>query len=89
MATWELNMNLPRRRAKAKLYTSVVKKLGLSTEPAATFEEYDCHVLFASQEMDSDGCTPVFICEFNNGRVYNVPTEDVRFTDTDESGVII
>ena len=87
--TGTITVEMQRRRAKAKLYTSTVKKLELSTKPAETFEEHDCYVLFASQEMDTDSCTPVFVCEFNNGRVYNVPTEDVRFVDTDENGSII
>lgn len=88
----EIKVLMPRRRAKARLYVKVACRLGLIGECTADtpdFDEYDCFVLLASQEMDDDGCYPVFVCEFYNGTVYNVGTESVTFVDTNENGEII
>ena len=47
-----------------------------------------CHVLGLFQCVDGDDCAyPVFVCELDDGRVINVDTLDVKFTDT-EGGVL-
>lgn len=78
----------PRRRAKARLHSGFAKKLDLTDTDELKYEEYDCFVLLAAQEADGDEATPIFVCEFLNGRVGNVYTECVRFVDT-EDGVIL
>ena len=79
-----INVCMPRRHAYARLSKYAANKVGL---PDAG--DYECFVLFGSTEADEDGSTPVFVCEFLNGNVYNVPTESVSFIDTDDRGVII
>lgn len=75
-----MEVRMPRRPATAKIAPFVARKLDLDED----LEVHECFVLFASNEMDGEGCTPVFICEFMNGCVWNVPTEKVRFMDTQD-----
>lgn len=85
LADISIKVEMPRRRAVASLYKSTANKLGLGPEGG----DYECFVLFATQEADEQGCTPVFVCEFLNGRVGNVYTERVSFIDTDDKGDIV
>lgn len=71
----------PRRKAKAAVHTTFARKLDLPTTEEYGFSEYDCFVLLATHEADDDESTPVFVCEFMNGRVGNVYTELVRFVE--------
>lgn len=73
MASWEINMNLPRRAAMAKVGQYAATKLGIEQGM------HSCHVLGLFQEADGDSACPVFVCEFENGMVYNCMTEDVQF----------
>ena len=88
MAGLTCEVVMPRRSAKATVHSSFAKKLGLTDTEELKYEEYDCFVLFTGQESDGDETTPVFVCEFLNGRVGNVYTESVRFVDTEE-GILI
>ena len=88
MTAMSIEVTLPRRSAKAKLHGIIAKDLGLIENYILSYDDYDCFVLFPSQEMDNGECTPVFVCEFLNGKIRNVPTEAVTFVDTDENGVI-
>ena len=82
MATFEFTF--PRRSAKAKLHTSLAKRLSLTDAKEPGFEEYDCFVLLTAQELDGEAGNPVFVCEFLNGMVANIYTENVRFTDVSQ-----
>lgn len=81
---WQIQVVLHRRRAIATVNANIAKHYNLSEGEQA------CFVLATSPEGDLEqGICPVFICEFTNGRVVNLPTECVRFIDTDERGEII
>ena len=84
MAAMRIEVQMPRRRAVARISKYAANKIGF---PDAG--DYECLVLFGSTEADEDGSVPVFVCEFLNGNVYNVPTESVSFIDTDDKGVIL
>ena len=75
----EINIMMPRRRAlfRPDFYWSKHCKLKEGYE-------HECYVLGAFQDNDGNSARPVFTCEFSNGKVFNVPTEMVRFVDTDE-----
>lgn len=78
MAGIDIEVLMPRREAVVRLTPYVVKKLGLDED----LGEHKCFVLLTTNEMDDGSCLPVFVCEFINGRVWNVPTDKVRFVDT-------
>lgn len=80
-----IKVELPRRRAVASVDKSIANRLGLGPEGG----DYECFVLFATQESDEQGCTPVFVCEFLNGCVGNIYTGRVSFIDTDDKGDIV
>lgn len=71
----EICIKMPRRSAifKPDFYWSRHCKLKEA-------HEHKCYVLGAFQDEN----VPVFTCEFMDGKVFNVPTEMVRFVDTDE-----
>lgn len=81
----EIHITMPRRRAVATLHSGQAKKYGLGYDAG----DYECFVLFTSQETDGDDIAPVFVCEFLNGCVGNIYTERVSFVDTDDEGVIV
>ena len=80
-----ITIEMQRRRAVATLHRNEARGLGLGSDEG----DYACFVLLASTEAVGNSCTPVFICEFLNGRVGNIHTERVSFVDTDEEGVIL
>ena len=47
-----------------------------------------CHVLGIFQGMDNDWAGPIAVCELNDGRIVEIPSENVRFVDT-LNGVIL
>ena len=82
MATWELNINMPRRSAKAKINKYIAEHYEIEEG------EQPCFVLGLFQERDENDAWPVFVCEFFDGTIVNIATELVKFTDTNEMGVI-
>ena len=76
---WKMDVSImPRRRAVAKVneYMSVVYGVPVG--------ENECYVLAALNMIDSGDIMPIFVCEFMDGRVINIFTEDVRFVDIDD-----
>lgn len=86
MAAMSIEVKMPRRLAVAQVHELVAKRLGLPTPPDRTYGEYDCYVLGLLSEADESGSTPVFVCEFLNGRVGNIYTEKITFVNTEEGG---
>lgn len=74
MATWEMNINLPRRRA------IIIVNEAISVVYDIEQGEHECFVLGLFQDNNA----PVFVCELNDGKVVNIYTEYVRFLDKPE-----
>ncbi len=82
MAGLSMEIKAPRRSAEVTLNQFWAKKLAIEAGVVP------CHILGAFQCVeDSDCAYPVFVCELDDGRVIEVATSDVRFTDT-EGGVL-
>lgn len=84
MAAMNIEVAMPRRRAIAKLHQVFAKRLDLPIYEGKQTAYYGCFVLAVLAEADAEGSTPVFVCEFLNGHVGNVYTENVTFLDTEE-----
>lgn len=82
MAGLTMDILTPRRSAELAISKYWANKLSIKEGVV------NCHVLGLFQCVESDDCAyPVFVCELDDGRVINVDTLDVRFTDT-EGGVL-
>lgn len=76
MATFNIEVQMPRRAALATINSYVAKRMNV--EPG----EYLCYVLGVFQESDDEGAGPVFVCEMHSdGRVFNLHTEFIQFVD--------
>lgn len=84
MASIEIEVQMPRRRATA--YISPY----LSRIHSIPEGEQECHVLGAFQitDYETNSFYPVFVCEFNDGKVLNLATDLIKFTDT-EGGTLL
>lgn len=82
MAGLDITVSMPRRSAEVTITRYWANKLSIEEGVVP------CHVLGTFQCVDGDDCAyPVFVCELDDGRVINVDTLDVKFTDT-EGGVL-
>lgn len=82
MAGLDITVSMPRRSAEVTLNPFWAKRLAMDMSVVP------CHVLGTFQCVeDSDCAYPVFVCELDDGRVIEVATSDVRFTDT-EGGIL-
>lgn len=82
MAGLDVTVSMPRRSAEVNLNQFWAKKLAMEAGVVP------CHILGTFQCVeDSDCAYPVFVCELDDGRVIEVATSDVRFTDT-EGGIL-
>lgn len=82
MAGIDIAVSMPRRRAEVTINQFWAKKLAIEAGVVS------CHVLGTFQCVeDSDCAYPVFVCELDDGRVIEVATSDVKFTDT-EGGIL-
>lgn len=77
---WTIKIAMPRRRAAANITSAVANRYALGSVGG----DYECCVLACLQETFGGDNTPIFVCEFKDGRVVNLPTEWVRFLDTKE-----
>ena len=82
MGKLSMEVTMPRRSAELTISKYWANKLSIEEGVV------NCHVLGLFQCVESDDCAyPVFVCELDDGRVINVDTLDVKFTDT-EGGII-
>lgn len=82
MTGLSVTVSMPRRSAEVTINAYWAKKLAIDAGVVP------CHVLGTFQCVeDSDCAYPVFVCELDDGRVIEVATSDVRFTDT-EGGIL-
>lgn len=76
MATWDIQVNLPRRAAVATINSYVAKRMNVAPG------DHNCYILGLFQDTDDEGAGPVFVCEMkSDGRVFNLHTEFIRFVD--------
>ena len=83
LGSYEIAVVFKRRRAEINVNKFVAKRYDIPEGLTP------CFVHGAMPEQDCDMVVPVFVCELFDGRVINVYTEQVRFTDTDERGEVI
>ena len=82
MGKLSMEVTMPRRSAELTISKYWTNKLSIEEGVV------NCHVLGLFQCVESDDCAyPVFVCELDDGRVINVDTLDVKFTDT-EGGIL-
>lgn len=82
MAGLDVTVSMPRRSAEVTLNQFWAKKLAIEAGVVP------CHILGTFQRVEYSDCAyPVFVCELDDGRVIEVATSDVRFTDT-EGGIL-
>ena len=78
MAGIDVTVSMPCRSAEVTINAYWANKLNIETGVVP------CHILGVFQIAEDINCAyPVFVCELNDGRVIEVATSDVRFTDTE------
>jgi hypothetical protein len=79
MASSDIQVRLQRRRAELVADKFWSAKLGIEIG-----DKVPCHILGLFQEIeDSDCAYPVFVCELNDGRVFETTVDVIHFTDTE------
>lgn len=78
MAGLDITVSMPHRSAEVTVNAYWANKLNIEAGVVP------CHILGLFQTAEDTNCAyPVFVCELNDGRVIEVATSDVRFTDTE------